>query len=65
MVKVNLREKVQIKDPYFFASFGGMANIKIFSKTKNGQVMKNKKKFAITFEPLDQIFLISEYKISL
>ena len=40
-----------------FASFGGMASINFFSKTKNGRVMKEKNLFlAITFEPLDQKF---------
>ena len=33
--KINFREKVHLTDPYYF-SFGGMASIKFFSKTKNG-----------------------------
>ena len=46
VVKINLREKVHdITDPIIFASFGGMASIKIFSKTKNGQVMNKQKNF--------------------
>ena len=43
-----------------------MASITIFSKTKNGQVMNKKNLFvAITFEPMNQKILKSEYKISL
>jgi hypothetical protein len=43
-----------------------MKLVKISSKTKNGPAV-NKKNifFAITFEPLEQIFLNQEYKISL
>ena len=58
--KINFREKIQLTDPYYFASFGGMASIKFFSKTKNGPVMNKKNLFlAITFEPLNQKFLKS------
>ena len=58
--KINFREKIQLTDPIIFAGFGGMASIRFFSKTKNGQVMNKKKLFlTITFEPLDQKFLKS------
>ena len=52
-----LEEKFASQTPIIFASFGEMAIINFFSKTKIGRVMNKKNIFlAITFEPLDQKF---------
>ena len=55
--KLILEKKFTLQTPIIFASFGGMATIKILSNTNIDRVMTPKKSFlSITFKSLDKKF---------
>ena len=64
-LNINFREKFYLKDPYIFASFGGLICIKIFSRSKIDGVMAQF--FFLPYFFIHQIknFQNQEYNISL
>ena len=51
-LKINFREKIYLKDPYYFASFGGLFNIKKISRSKNDRNTDQHFFLAIIFNSL-------------
>ena len=55
-LKINFREKIHLKDPYYFCQFWGVDLYNFFSRSKNDRVMDQKIFFAISFYSPDQNF---------